>query len=356
MDRILRYAEVRRLTGLSGPTLWRLEQEREFPARRKLSNRSVGWMASEIEAWLETRPPANADGYARPRSRSAATINCAILGRRMKARPIPADFGISETDISEIRSQDLRAGRIKSALNLVGIMFVGSSFLWPRFVLSRHPELPAWAQVVGYFALVFSSIWAAAALITKIEQRLVLLHPKSGPVHRYQQAVTAFEDWWVRTKAEHWQRLSGRGFELELARLFNAIGWEAKTTRESGDRGIDIEAKIDGARVIVQCKAHSKPISPSVARELYGTLAASKAQSAILASVSGFGPGVHAFVAGKPIELIDLPWILEKQQGLDYERMPTAPGHAGMARWIRRVKPSTSRGYGRRRRSWRPPN
>ena len=59
-----------------------------------------------------------------------------------------------------------------------------------------------------------------------------------------------------------------------------------------GGRGtfdIGLMAKIDGARVIVQCKAHRKPVSPSVARELYGTLLSSKAKSAILASVSGFG-------------------------------------------------------------------
>jgi restriction system protein len=129
------------------------------------------------------------------------------------------------------------------------------------------------------------------------------------------------------------------------------MGWEAKPTRATGDGGIDIEAKIDGARVIVQCKAYSKPVSPAVARELYGTLLSSKAQSAMLASVSGFGRGVHEFIAGKPISLIDLPWILDKQQGLDFERMPTVAGHAGMARWIRRVKPdNAARVSGRRKR------
>ena len=61
----------------------------------------------------------------------------------------------------------------------------------------------------------------------------------------------------------------------------------------------------DGEKLIVQCKNHKPPIGPSVARELYGTLMASDAQRAILASVSGFTKGVNEFVAGKPIELID---------------------------------------------------
>jgi len=59
MDQILRSAEVRKLTGLSRTTLWRFERGGDFPARRKLGERSVGWLASEVSAWLETREPAN---------------------------------------------------------------------------------------------------------------------------------------------------------------------------------------------------------------------------------------------------------------------------------------------------------
>jgi restriction system protein len=281
----------------------------------------------------------------------------------MKTRPTPADYAISDTDISEVEAQDAKADRLKGWVNAGGGIVGGSSFIWAGFVvgfvessvLAGHHELQGLVGILTYIALVFGTFMIAAALTMTIERWLVHRHPKSDPVRRYKQAITAFEDWWVRTKADHWQRLSGRRFELELARLFNAIGWEAKPTRATGDGGIDIEAKIDGARVIVQCKAHSKPVSPSVARELYGTLLSSKAQSAILASVSGFGRGVHEFIAGKSIELIDLAWILDKQQGLDFERMPTVAGRAGMARWIRRVKPDASLGYGAsRRRRHRP--
>ena len=269
----------------------------------------------------------------------------------MRARPIPADFGISDADISQVKAQDAKADGLKGVLNFGEALVALSSFVWAGFVVSEYPELSGWTGIFSYVALVSAVCAVAAFLKEKMEHRLVHRHPKSDPVHRYQHAVAAFEDWWVRTKADHWQRLSGRRFELELARLFNAIGWEAKATRATGDGGIDIEAKINGARVIVQCKAHSKPVSPAVARELYGTLLSSKAQSAMLASVSGFGRGVHEFIAGKPISLIDLPWILDKQQCLDPQGMTTVAGRAGMARWIRRVKPdNAARVRGRRKR------
>ena len=54
-DRFLRADEVIALSGLSRTTLWRLEGTGDFPARRRLSINAVGWLKSEVEAWLEAR-------------------------------------------------------------------------------------------------------------------------------------------------------------------------------------------------------------------------------------------------------------------------------------------------------------
>jgi prophage regulatory protein len=55
LDSILRIKEVLRITGLSRTTLWRLERIRKFPKRRKLGARAIGWLASEIRAWVDSR-------------------------------------------------------------------------------------------------------------------------------------------------------------------------------------------------------------------------------------------------------------------------------------------------------------
>ena len=47
--------ELCQITGLSMTTLWRQEREGYFPARIRLTNHSVGWRRSDIEAWLATR-------------------------------------------------------------------------------------------------------------------------------------------------------------------------------------------------------------------------------------------------------------------------------------------------------------
>jgi prophage regulatory protein len=51
----LRINEIKARTGLSRSTIWRLERDGLFPARKRLSKRAVGWSSSEIAVWLESR-------------------------------------------------------------------------------------------------------------------------------------------------------------------------------------------------------------------------------------------------------------------------------------------------------------
>ena len=51
----LKRAEVVALVGLGYSTIWRLEREGKFPARRKLSAGRVGWVRSEVDRWAKDR-------------------------------------------------------------------------------------------------------------------------------------------------------------------------------------------------------------------------------------------------------------------------------------------------------------
>ena len=48
--------------GLSDTTVWRMEKKGEFPRRRQLSQKNVGWPLSEILAWMAGRAPAGSHG------------------------------------------------------------------------------------------------------------------------------------------------------------------------------------------------------------------------------------------------------------------------------------------------------
>lgn len=57
-DVIIRKPEIRKITGLSDSTIWRLEKAKKFPQRRRISSTACGWLLSEVLAWVRSRPSA----------------------------------------------------------------------------------------------------------------------------------------------------------------------------------------------------------------------------------------------------------------------------------------------------------
>ncbi len=57
-DRILRFQEVSRVTGLGRTSIYEGIKEKTFPTPVKLTKSAVGWKSSEIEAWIASREPA----------------------------------------------------------------------------------------------------------------------------------------------------------------------------------------------------------------------------------------------------------------------------------------------------------
>lgn len=55
MSALLRLPEVKTRTGLSRSEIYRRESLGEFPKRVKLGARSVGWVSSEIQEFIEAR-------------------------------------------------------------------------------------------------------------------------------------------------------------------------------------------------------------------------------------------------------------------------------------------------------------
>lgn len=51
---IMKKKEVCKATGLGYTSIYNKEKAGQFPARRKLGARAVGWVRSEVEAWIES--------------------------------------------------------------------------------------------------------------------------------------------------------------------------------------------------------------------------------------------------------------------------------------------------------------
>ena len=58
LDEIIRRPELRRRTGLSDATTYRLIRQGKFPAPVVLAQNARGWRASQVKAWQESLQPA----------------------------------------------------------------------------------------------------------------------------------------------------------------------------------------------------------------------------------------------------------------------------------------------------------
>jgi prophage regulatory protein len=56
VDRIVREAERRSITGIGRTTAWSLQKRGEFPAPVGLTGGRVGWRLSELQEWVKSRP------------------------------------------------------------------------------------------------------------------------------------------------------------------------------------------------------------------------------------------------------------------------------------------------------------
>ena len=55
LTRYLRIREVVHVTGLSRTVVYDLVKRGEFPAQKRLSKGAVGWLSTDVEAWMQSR-------------------------------------------------------------------------------------------------------------------------------------------------------------------------------------------------------------------------------------------------------------------------------------------------------------
>lgn len=101
----------------------------------------------------------------------------------------------------------------------------------------------------------------------------------------------------------------GEAFEKEVLQLIRKMGFEALTTKSSGDGGIDIIATssqpMTKGTYVIQCKDWSSSVGEPPVRDLYGVVHSERANKGILITTSTFTSSAKKFAEGKPIELID---------------------------------------------------
>jgi prophage regulatory protein len=65
-QQIRKLLEVKNTTGLSGSSIYRMASAGKFPKPIKLGERSSGWIASEVDQWLDDRIATSRNGEEQP--------------------------------------------------------------------------------------------------------------------------------------------------------------------------------------------------------------------------------------------------------------------------------------------------
>ena len=110
---------------------------------------------------------------------------------------------------------------------------------------------------------------------------------------------------------ENIQSLAPIEFENLVKSLFIKMGFNATTTKTTGDGGIDIiainEQPIVGGKYVIQCKRYTtgNNIGEPAIRELFGIMHAENANKGILITTSDFSKQAITFAQDKAIELIN---------------------------------------------------
>jgi restriction system protein len=101
--------------------------------------------------------------------------------------------------------------------------------------------------------------------------------------------------------------LTWQQFETIVGEAFRRQGYSVIETGQGGaDGGVDLELTRAGERFLVQCKQYrAQDVSVMTVREIFGVVAARKADGAIVVSTGRFTNDALESARGQPIRLID---------------------------------------------------
>jgi hypothetical protein len=239
-------------------------------------------------------------------------------------KPLPADFGLTEQDVEYciVREKETESfsNKLGQRISCLCVVIVFCIVMAAEFEFSRDENLLfeifsfalgsiLFLLIYGIAAFLLSGLIIALPICNWYERKQVT--PNILATRNYLESGKQYEAWLIKTQEDYWLSLSGAGFEIALAEVYQNNGYQVTLTSSTGDRGVDLFVKdASGAEAIVQCKAHRKPVGVGAARDLFGALHDHGATQAILASVSGFTRPTYEFAQGKPIRLLGLNEII----------------------------------------------
>ena len=228
------------------------------------------------------------------------------------SRPLPQQFGLSpELDADAYMDEVKKKERLRDCVVFVLIYVVGLVALNSIIYLLKGDNDPQlWVFIIpAVFAFVYKDD------VAEQFKRLVG-DPVDPAVRSYVDAIRAYDvavrDWndrQLETGRTYWREKRGVAFEAAVQALLVRRGASVDTTKGSGDGGIDLIVRLNGATFWCQCKGHASPIGVAVVREIAGVCSRGGGAPVVIA-VNGYTSAAVATANELGVLLIDTPQLL----------------------------------------------
>lgn len=93
-------------------------------------------------------------------------------------------------------------------------------------------------------------------------------------------------------------------FEYYCAEKLIDAGWEARTTKTTGDQGVDIVANLNELKAVFQCKLYSKPVGNSAVQEIAAGRGFEEADLAVVITNNSFTKSARQLAESLSVFLI----------------------------------------------------
>ena len=96
----------------------------------------------------------------------------------------------------------------------------------------------------------------------------------------------------------HWPGMAGVEFENFLASVFQELGYKVRTTRTTGDQGVDLIVSKNGRKVAIQAKGYPRStVGNKAVQEAHTGMVFYNCQAAVVITNSDFSSGAQQLAA-----------------------------------------------------------
>jgi restriction system protein len=120
----------------------------------------------------------------------------------------------------------------------------------------------------------------------------------------------AAEKWTQNKSALSWIDINPREFEIACCNELKKAGWDANATRASWDQGIDVIAKSNGLKLVVQCKKYESIVGNKAVQEIIAGREFEKANFAAVVSLTDFTKSAYQLATSANVILLHPDRIL----------------------------------------------